>query len=130
MKKILLFLFLCLSNLIFCEKDIREFHQPMEEKVFELESDQSKDEKIEEAFQLGKERIDKLKAREKELLDLETSAGIDRSKEIEYLEKKYNEILETYSKIRNEKELLLLENENYREQLKRYEDLEKSVPFC
>lgn len=132
MKKIVTLLFTCFSILaVGAEKestiDVRKYHQPMEEKVFEREKDEEQAQKVNEAFLLGKKRIEDLKRNEKELLDMETKAGIDRSKEIEYLDKKYDEILKQYSEIMSEKEIILLENKSYEEQIKRFDELEKNL---
>lgn len=132
MKKIAVLIFTCFSVLLAAaekeqEIDIRKYHQQLEEKIFERDKEEEQTKKIEEAFQQGKQRIEDLKRNEKELLDMETKAGIDRAEEIEYLDKKYDEVLEKYSKFMDEKEIILLENKSYEEQIKRFDDLEKNL---
>lgn len=106
--------------------DIRKYHTPMEEKVFELEKGEEREEKIKEAFLMGKKRIEDLKRNEKAVLDLETQKGIDRTKELENLEAKYQKILDDYSTKTSERELILLENKIYEEQLEKLETLKNS----
>ncbi len=132
MKKLAVFMFMCFSALFAAGEeetsiDIRKYHQPMEEKVFELEEGDVQQEKINEAFLMGKKRIEDLKKNELELLDMETKAGMERAEEIKYIDKKYDEILAEYSKAMSEKELILLENKAYEEQIKRFDELEKSL---
>lgn len=132
MKKLAVFMFMCFSALFAAGEeetsiDIRKYHQPMEEKVFELEEGDVQQEKINEAFLMGKKRIEDLKKNELELLDMETKAGMERAEEIKYIDKKYDEILAEYSKAMSEKEIILLENKAYEEQIKRFDELEKSL---
>ncbi len=132
MKKLAVLMFMCFSALFAAGEeetsiDIRKYHQPMEEKVFELEEGDVQQEKINEAFLMGKKRIEDLKKNELELLDMETKAGMERAEEIKYIDKKYDEILAEYSKAMSEKELILLENKAYEEQIKRFDELEKSL---
>lgn len=150
MKKGILLFLICISSIslskdpslkveevyLDTKKEVRELHQPMEEKVFELEKSKSEEEKneevekqkkIKEAFILGKARVDFMKERELHLLDLETKAGLDRKKEIETLDKKYSEVLDKYLSIENERELLVLENEIYKDYLERLRVLEETL---
>lgn len=113
------------------EKEQRVLYQPMEETAFERESvdgktaDEIRREKIQEAFEQGKARIDFMKERELNLLDLETKAGLERKQEIETLDKRYNAVLEKYTAAKTEQELLLIENEMYKEYLDRLFKLEQ-----
>ncbi len=131
MKKLAALMFVCFNVLFAASEDtsidIRKYHQPMEEKVFELEDGEEQQKKIDEAFLMGKKRIEDLKKNELELLDLETKAGMERAEEIKYIDEKYAEILAEYSKAMSEKELILLENKTYEEQLKRFDELEKNL---
>ena len=112
------------------EKEQRVLYQPMEETVFEIKpetenEEQERADKIQEAFEHGKARIDFMKERELHLLDLETKAGMDRKKEIETLDAKYNTILEKYAAAKTEKEIRLTENKMYKEYLERLRKLEE-----
>lgn len=150
-KYLLIFLLLCLSSMSVCKdptlkieegyldtkKETRELYQPMEEKVFEskktkkekkdeVQQETEKNIKVKEAFTLGKARVDFMKERELHLLNLETKAGLERKKEIEELDRKYSEVLEKYMSSETEKELLIIENEIYKEYLNRLRILEET----
>lgn len=116
MKKIFLLIILISSPLIAEEKslkeDVRKYHQPMEEKVFELEGGEKQAEKINEAFLMGKKRVEDFR---------KNQVGTEFEEEAIELERKYNKILEKYEKNLKEKEILLLENEKYEKQLKKTE---------
>ena len=134
-KGLLLTLFFIIFGIAFSETEIekeqRVLYQPMEETSFERAKEEGKTEeeikkeKIQEAFEQGKARIDFMKERELHLLDLETKAGLDRKKEIETLDAKYNTILEKYAAVKTEQEILLTENEMYKEYLERLRNLEE-----
>lgn len=150
MKKCVMLFLMCMTALTFgdeiatkgreaeidIKKEIKELYQPMEEKVFEVdkekeknmseeEKEREKQKRILEAFSLGKARIEFMKERELQLLDLETEAGLERKEEIETLDEKYNKVLEKYKAIKDEQDLLLLENEMYQEYLDRLRKLEE-----
>lgn len=126
MKKIILLPFILLHLISFSEerseaeetRDIRKYHQQLEERVFELEDDEILDEKVKEAFSHGKRRISDLKKNLQQELEYEEKDVTERLKEVEILEEKYGKILEEAEELFKEKEMLVKENEYYKSKLK------------
>lgn len=132
MKKLLFVIFIIITRILFSkenisEEDTRKYNQSLEEKVFELEKEDEKSIKEYEAFVLGKRRLEDLRNNEEKLLRLEKKYGIDRNREIAELEEKYKKVLDKYSELKNERELLNYENKEYEEQLRRISELEKGL---
>ncbi len=124
MNKILITAFICFSLTAQAEPDttdIRKYHSQLEEKVFELEKGEVQEEKILEAFLLGKRRISDALKNEKVNLEAEGKETSEKLEELKILDEKYNKILAEYEKLAEEKEKLISENEMYIEQLKKAE---------
>lgn len=133
MKKSLLLVFIFSQIILYGEKkdiveetrDIRKYHEQLEEKVFELEDDEELEEKLEEAFSHGKRRIKDLKKnQEAKLEELEDIYDEKLKKELEekyeevkIMEEKYGKILEELEDITEEKKKLIEENEYYKNKL-------------
>lgn len=116
MKK-LLFVFICLYSLALATQDkeldttdIRKYHQQLEEKSFELEENDLKDEKINESFLHGKRRIEDKKKNELEKAGEQGKKTTEELEKIEVLEKKYENVMTEYEKLKIEKERLIEEN--------------------
>lgn len=126
MKKIILLPFILLHLVSFSEerseaeetRDIRKYHQQLEERVFELEDDEILDEKVKEAFSHGKKRISDLKKNLQQEQEYEEKDVSEKLKEVEILEEKYGKILEEAEELFKEKERLIKENEYYKSKLK------------
>lgn len=127
MKKELTFIFFCLSILVSANNtidttDIRKYHQQLEEKVFELEKEEEKDSKVEEAFFHGKRRITDAIKNEKVILESEKKETSKKLEELKILEEKYNKIIDEYKKLSLEKKKLIEENKIYFEEIKKIEE--------
>ena len=125
MKKTL-FIFACFYSLTFSEKeidtaDIRRYHQQLEERVFEVENSEEKNQKINEGFLHGKRRIKDLKKNEIEKLKEKDEISSEKLEEVKVLENKYETVLKETEKLREEKEKLVAENKNYEKKLREIE---------
>lgn len=127
MKKILIGL-ICLSVFSFAVEerkkeidtlDIRKYHQQLEERVFETDSSDDKQLKIQESFLHGKRRINDLKKNASERAEEQGKTSSEELEKIAILEKKYNEILVEYEKLKEERNKLINENKIYEERLNR-----------
>lgn len=126
MKKLVLLSFVVLNLITFSRekdeveetRDIRKYHQQLEERVFEVEDDEVQEEKIKEAFSHGKTRISDLKKNLLQELISEGKKSDERLETVELLEDKYNEILKEVEELSKEKEKLIKENKQYESKLK------------
>lgn len=126
MKRLVLLSFVILNLITFSRekdeveetRDIRKYHQQLEERVFEVEDDEVQEEKIEEAFSHGKKRISDLKKNLLQELISEGKKTDERLETVELLEDKYNEILKEVEELSKEKEKLIKENKQYESKLK------------
>lgn len=124
MKKTIICVFACLTLSVQGKvdtEDIRKYHQQLEERVFELEDGEDKDEKIKEAFLHGKRRIADAKRNEETILEAEGKETSEKLEELKVLEEKYNKIIAEYEKLSSEKNKLVKENKIYLEELKKIE---------
>lgn len=124
MKKILMTAFICfsfvsLANTAEETADLRKYHIQLEEKVFELEEGETRDEKIRESFLHGKRRIEDAIKNEKVDLEAEGKDTSEKLEELYILQEKYNKVLEEYNNLSEEKEKLLLENKSYQEKIQK-----------
>ena len=80
------------------------------------------------------ERLNLLKEHEKNVLEIEKTSGINRTKELETLDKKYDEILKKFTSLEfislsereKEEKLLRFEEKNYRDFYIRITEVEKN----
>lgn len=124
MKKILMTAFICfsfvsLANTAEETADLRKYHIQLEEKVFELEEGETRDEKVRESFLHGKRRIEDAIKNEKVDLEAEGKDTSEKLEELYILQEKYNKVLEEYNNLSEEKEKLLLENKSYQEKIQK-----------
>lgn len=97
--------------------DIRKYHQQLEERVFETENQEEKDEKIKESFFHGKRRIRDAKKNEEARLEEKNKETSKKLEDIKIMETKYNIVLKEAEELIKEKERLQKENEELEKKL-------------
>lgn len=121
------FLFLFLSTLLFGKNNKSDiWNSPETKTIIEKEI-------VQENYGLEK-RLNLLKEHEKNILEIEKTSGIDRTKELETLDKKYDEILKKFTssnfkslkKNEQEEKLLRFEEKNYRDFYNRITEIERN----
>lgn len=125
MKKVILLPFILLHLVSFSQekneaeetRDIRKYHQQLEERVFELEDEEVLDEKVKEALSHGKRRISDLKKNLLQELEYEGKDTSEKLEEVKILEEKYEIVLKEIENLFEEKERLIKENEYYKSKL-------------
>lgn len=109
--------FLAKATTVTDTENIRIYHQQLEEKVFELEEEEKKDQMIKESFALGQRRIKNALRNEKVALESKGESTSEKLKNLEILDEKYAKIMAQYEELAKEKEKLLLENKKYLEEI-------------
>lgn len=99
-------------------RDIRKYHQQLEERVFEVENKEEQDEKIKESFFHGKRRIQDARKNEEMKLEEENKKTSEKLEDLKIMEEKYNKILKEAEELIKEKERLLKENKEYNDKIK------------